>query len=258
MNKNIIWIIALLMLPVALATTYTLQVEMHAGVNTSTTTLVQYSGDHLDITYDAYLSGVSRLNFTNSTSQYLYTYINVPVLIPVGNYVSYVNLDNGGDHLNITYNINIYCQELWIETTDFSSCQTESTPLEYQTYTKTYADTNTCNTAIDLPGDNGTVTRCSVPGWDELMNGEPGLAAYKALDQPMGGYLILILWIVISFVIITKTGSWELSFTLGIIFGVFFLSSEWFGSAQKVVFLLILILQLTVTLFRIASKEKNL
>lgn len=149
------------------------------------------------------------------------------------------------------------CTENWVQTTDFSPCNSESTADDYQTYTITWSDTNSCNTTNNLPYNNGTITRCNVPGWDLLMDGKPVAGAYQAMDEPWGGWLLTAIYIVVTFVIITKSDSWELSFIIGLIFGIMFYS--WFETtAQKTVLLLFLIFQLGMVLYKIMSKEKNL
>lgn len=150
------------------------------------------------------------------------------------------------------------CTEIWVSNTDTSSCNTESTPDDYQTYTISYIDTNNCNTTIDRPYDYGRVVRCNVPGWDLLMNGQPVSAAYQSMDEPLGGWLLAALWIVIVGVIITRTDSWELTTILSLIFGAAFFSSEWFGTAQKVFLLIFIVLQMGIVLYRIMAKEKNI
>lgn len=129
---------------------------------------------------------------------------------------------------------------------------------------KTYIDLNVCNTTITLPADNGTLVRCTpdnssnVPGWNDLVAGRPVWAAYNALNEPWGNWLIFILWIIITFVIISKTNSWELSTIVGLIFFTLFLTMPWFSGTQIGVAILFMVFQLGIVLFRMAAKEKNM
>lgn len=158
----------------------------------------------------------------------------------------------------ILTSISVACTEYWLQDTSYASCNTESTSTNYATYQITYHDANNCGTTQYLPANNGTIVRCNVPGWDLLMEGNVTMAAYQALDIPMGNWLIFILWLLITFVIITKSGSWELSTIVGLIFLTVFLATPWFGGAQKGAAILFMILQIAMVLFRIATKEKNL
>lgn len=129
---------------------------------------------------------------------------------------------------------------------------------------KYYLDLNVCNTTLTLPGDNGTFVRCTpdnssnVAGWNDLMAGRPVWAAYNALNEPWGNWLIFILWIIITFVIVAKTNSWELSTIVGLIFFTLFLTMPWFDGKQIGVAILFMVFQLAIVLFRMAAKEKNM
>lgn len=154
--------------------------------------------------------------------------------------------------------MSIACTEYWLQDTSYTSCNAESTATNYATYQITYHDQNNCGTTQYLPENNGTIVRCNVPGWDLLMNGSVGTAAFQSLDIPMGNWLVFIMWLLITFVIITKSNSWELSTIVGLIFLTVFLATPWFGSAQKGAAILFMILQIAMVLFRLATKEKNL
>jgi hypothetical protein len=129
---------------------------------------------------------------------------------------------------------------------------------------KYYIDLNDCNTTFLLPVDNNTLVSCTpdnssnVPGWNDLMAGRPVWAAYHALNEPLGNWLIFILWIIITFVIIARTNSWELSTIIGLIFLTLFITMPWFSGPQIGVAILFMVFQLGVVLFRMAAKEKNL
>jgi hypothetical protein len=97
----------------------------------------------------------------------------------------------------------------------------------------------------------------NVTGWSDLIDGNIGLAAYNALNVPLGGWLIMIFWIVITFIIVTRTNSWELSTIVGLIFTALFLTVPWFQPAQIVGAILFLVFQLAIVWFRMAAKEKN-
>jgi len=98
----------------------------------------------------------------------------------------------------------------------------------------------------------------NVTGWNYLINGEVGMAAFSALNEPTGGWLIFMFWILITMIIVTRTNSWELATIIGIIFLTVFLTQPWFTSMQIGGAILFMVFLLGITLFRLAAKEKSI
>ena len=97
----------------------------------------------------------------------------------------------------------------------------------------------------------------NVTGWNELITGNITGAAFTALNQPTGGSLILILYIIISLVLWVRTQSIELCTMISFIFLGAFLTLPWFNKQTIGVAILITAVELGATIFKMIAKEKN-
>lgn len=101
----------------------------------------------------------------------------------------------------------------------------------------------------------------NVTGWDALMEGRIAEAAYRGYDNPINGYLLTILFIVISSILIINTGV-EISFIIGIIFyGMVSVlpylnggTEPWLNPASQGIIILILAAELASTLYNLFVK----
>lgn len=90
-----------------------------------------------------------------------------------------------------------------------------------------------------------------VTGWNQLMNGTVVSAVYEAYNTPLGGYLLLLLFVVISAIIILNAGV-EVAFIIGIIFfGAF---NSWLNDGSFYVILTILAVELTGVFYNLLVK----
>lgn len=97
----------------------------------------------------------------------------------------------------------------------------------------------------------------NVTGWSELMDGHVVSAAFQALNIPLGGMLILILYILLSLVLWIRTQSVELCTIMSFIFLGIFLVSPWFNKQSIGIAILITVFELGATIFKFIAKEKN-
>ena len=97
----------------------------------------------------------------------------------------------------------------------------------------------------------------NVTGWNELMNGNIVSAAFQALNQPTGGSLILILYVIISLVLWVRTQSVELCTMMSFIFLGVFLTVPWFNKTTIGIAIIITVFELGATIFKFIVKEKN-
>lgn len=103
----------------------------------------------------------------------------------------------------------------------------------------------------------------NVTGWTDLMQGHVVAAAWNGLSEPTGGWLIVFLYFIIMIVLQMRTQSWELPTIVGTIFLTVFLTAPTtlnpagFGTAQAGTVILIYVFFLSLTLFKIVAKEKN-
>lgn len=98
----------------------------------------------------------------------------------------------------------------------------------------------------------------NVTGWSELMQGDIAAAAFQALNVPLGGTLIFILYLLISLVLWVKTQSIELCTIISFIFLGVFLTTPWFNDQTIGLAIIITAFQLGATFFKLVAKEKNI
>lgn len=95
----------------------------------------------------------------------------------------------------------------------------------------------------------------NVTGWNELMAGNITSAAYVVYNNSLEGYLLLVLFVVLSALLYMRTDNIELTFTLGVIFfAVFVVGFHWMGPVQYGIVLLILVFELAGILYKIFFK----
>lgn len=97
-----------------------------------------------------------------------------------------------------------------------------------------------------------------VNGWTELMNGEIVMAAYNALNTPLGGWLIFIFYLIISLVLWSRTNSVETPTVISLIFLSSFLVTPWFNATTFGLAVIITAFELGLVIYRMMSKERNL
>lgn len=97
----------------------------------------------------------------------------------------------------------------------------------------------------------------NVTGWNELMTGNVTQAAYLALDVPLGGLLIPIIYTIIMMVLWGRTQSVELCAVMSLIFFGFFMISPWFNTTTKYYTGIVTVFFLASTLFKMIAKERN-
>jgi hypothetical protein len=97
----------------------------------------------------------------------------------------------------------------------------------------------------------------NVTGWSELINGNVTGAAFQALNVPLGGSLILILYIVLSIVLWVRTQSIELCTIMSFIFLGVFLTVPWFTKETIGIAIIITVFELGATIYKFIAKEKN-
>ena len=95
----------------------------------------------------------------------------------------------------------------------------------------------------------------NVTGWNELMNGQIVTAAFTALNVPWGGYLIFILYVVISLVLWSRTQSVELVTMMSLLFLGSFLVTDWFNPATIGLSIIIFAFLASATLYKFFVKE---
>lgn len=95
----------------------------------------------------------------------------------------------------------------------------------------------------------------NVTGWNELMNGEVVTASFMALNQPWGGYLIFILYVLISIVLWSRTQSVELVTMMSLLFLGSFLVVPWFNNVTIGLSIIIFAFLMSATLYKFFVKE---
>lgn len=100
----------------------------------------------------------------------------------------------------------------------------------------------------------------NVTSWNLLLNGSIGAAAYNAYDTPLNGYLLLLLFCVITAIILLNAGV-EVSFITGLIFfGAFSVGpsitggAAWLNATSFNIILVILAMQLTGVFYKLITK----
>lgn len=95
----------------------------------------------------------------------------------------------------------------------------------------------------------------NVTGWNELMNGQVVTASFMALNDPWGGYLIFVLYVLISAVLWSRTGSVELVTIMNLLFLGSFLVFPWFNAVTMGLSIIIFAFLLSATLYKFFVKE---
>lgn len=98
-------------------------------------------------------------------------------------------------------------------------------------------------------------------GWNELMNGSIGNAAYLSFNTPLNGYLLLLLFCVVTAILILNTGV-ETSFVVGCLFLAVFstlpyldgITLGWLNSTSFSLILLILGAELGGVFYKFITK----
>lgn len=98
----------------------------------------------------------------------------------------------------------------------------------------------------------------NVTGWNELMNGQIVTASYTALNVPFGGYLIFLLYIVVSMVLWIRTQSIELCTIMSLLFMGSFLVTPWFNTTTITLTIIIFVFEISATAYKFFTKEKNI
>jgi len=95
-------------------------------------------------------------------------------------------------------------------------------------------------------------------GWNELMTGNITGAAFVAIDQPLGGYLIVSLYVLLMLIIWMRTQAPELCAVLSIITYALFRLSPWFTTARgEGIIILMTVTFIALTFFKYMAKEQK-
>jgi hypothetical protein len=98
----------------------------------------------------------------------------------------------------------------------------------------------------------------NVTGWNELMTGNITGAAFQAIDVPLGGYLILGIYIIIIFVLWMRTQSVELCAVMSLLFLGMFIASPWVAvNRGKGILMIMTVFFIAGWIFKAIAKEKN-
>lgn len=97
----------------------------------------------------------------------------------------------------------------------------------------------------------------NVSGWTQLMDGNVVSAVFTALNDPLGGWLIFILYVIISLVLWARTQSIEICAIISCIFVGVFLTTDWFNSITMGLTIIITVFELAATIYKMIAKEKN-
>ena len=89
-----------------------------------------------------------------------------------------------------------------------------------------------------------------VTGWLNLTNGNIVEAVFTAYNEPFGGYLIFLFYIVISLILWVRTKSIELCTIISFIFLGSFLVMPWFNNTTMGLAILITAFELGATIFK--------
>ena len=96
--------------------------------------------------------------------------------------------------------------------------------------------------------------------WNYLVNGSLGSAVYTGYNDPLEGYLLLLLFIVVSAIILLNAGV-EVSFIIGLIFfGAFSVGpsitgdTSWLNSVSFYTMLIILATELAASIYKFITK----
>lgn len=92
-----------------------------------------------------------------------------------------------------------------------------------------------------------------VTGWSLLMNGSIGQAAYEAYNVPLNGYLLLLIFVVISAILLLNAGV-EIAFIIGIIFLGAFSIGGWLNSYSLNIIITILAFELASVFYKLIVK----
>ncbi len=101
----------------------------------------------------------------------------------------------------------------------------------------------------------------NVTGWSSLIEGRIIEAAYVGYNTPLAGYLLLLLFLVITTILILNAGV-EVSFVTGLIFLAIFLSIEainggaWFNQVSLSIILIVLAAELAGVFYSLVVKTK--
>lgn len=93
----------------------------------------------------------------------------------------------------------------------------------------------------------------NVVGWDLLMNGSIGAAAYTSYNTPLNGYLLLLIFIVISAILVLNAGV-EVAFIIGIIFLGAFSMGDWLNPYSLNIIITILAFELASVFYKLIVK----
>lgn len=97
-----------------------------------------------------------------------------------------------------------------------------------------------------------------VTGWSDLMSGNVVTAVFNVFNTPMGGYLVFMLYIVISLVLWARTQSIELVAIISLLFCSSFLVTPWFNDITIGVTIVITAFELALVAFKAFAKEKSM
>jgi len=95
-----------------------------------------------------------------------------------------------------------------------------------------------------------------VAGWTNLTNGNVVSAVFTAYNEPFGGYLIFLLYVVITLVLWLRTQSIELCTIISFIFLGSFLVTPWFNTTTLGLAILITAFELGATIFKFFTSPR--
>ena len=96
----------------------------------------------------------------------------------------------------------------------------------------------------------------NVTGWANLIDAQFVTAVFTAYNEPFGGYLIFLLYVVISLILWTRTQSIELCTMMSFIFLGTFLVMPWFNSITLGLAILITAFELGATIFKFFTSAR--
>lgn len=103
----------------------------------------------------------------------------------------------------------------------------------------------------------------NVTGWNQLMTGHPVQATFLALNEPLWGMLVFIIYFILSLVIWSRTQSIEFCLMISMVFfgvmGANYLAggTQYFNSLTYGLTLLIIAFEMGATIFKFIAKESN-
>lgn len=95
-----------------------------------------------------------------------------------------------------------------------------------------------------------------VTGWANLTSGNVVTAVFNAYNEPFGGYLIFLLYVVISLILWVRTQSIELCTMMSFIFLGSFLVTPWFNNITLGLAILITAFELGATIFKFFASNR--